>query len=167
MQVTMTDLSRYFSAQGRPVETGWTRGSYTTIHILQELLGKPFDEVALAYITAVKPTMLRVIPHDGSTTMDARNGRVTMSLDKDGLISRITQEVEVSLPDTISTGHHLGLALKLGIDHPTTQFHYSDPANPITGMSYIFGRVLKHLQDGTTVELKPQPSDTDEEFDPV
>jgi hypothetical protein len=104
------------SCQGQPFAP-WDSRGYTVIEVLPKLKGKPWDEVALGYVHALRPSQLRVV-QDG-IQLDAQTWRVTVWLNKDGLtISRIEQEVEVGLPEGIDHGHALDCALH-NTDYPT------------------------------------------------
>lgn len=88
--------------------------SSTSIGVLPELVGKPWNDVTLAYVLALNPTSIRV---GTGGTMDARVGRVSVRLyDNSGMISSVEQEVHVCLPDGISNGHTLEMALLYGKD---------------------------------------------------
>lgn len=88
---------------------GFNARGYTTIQPLPFLHGKPWDDIALGYIHALRPSRVRV--STGSVQLDAQSWRVTVWLQADGeTISRITQEVEVGLPDGIEDGHALEIA---------------------------------------------------------
>ncbi len=89
--------------------------SFTCIEVLPFLRGKPWDWIALAYVHALRPSTIRVT--DGGLKANARLWRVTVYL-KEGtrLIDSIEQEVEVGLPEGISNGHGLDIALEHGRD---------------------------------------------------
>lgn len=80
---------------------------YTSIEVLQFLNGRPWDEVALAYVHALRPSKIRVNSSD-CWKLDCNNWRVTILLEPDDrTIKRITQEVIVGLPEDIGNGHEL------------------------------------------------------------
>jgi hypothetical protein len=109
------------SRQGQPFAP-WDRRGYTVIEVLPKLKGKPWDEVALGYVHALRPSQLRVV-QDG-IQLDAETWRVTVWLKKDGLtISRIEQEVEVGLPDKCPHGAGLDAALHYGLNSPQVEWH--------------------------------------------
>ncbi len=93
--------------------------SSTSLTVLPELTGKPWDEVALAYVMALRPSVIRVceIGH-----LDSWPRRVTVWM-KDDKISRIQQEVDVCLPDGIVHGTSLKHALRYGKDSPQVKWH--------------------------------------------
>lgn len=95
---------------GRPFKE-WSAQGYTTIQPLPFLHGRPWGDVALGYVHALRPTRLRVV--QDVAQLDAQTWRVTVWLMPDGVtIKRIVQEVAVGLPDGISSGHDLELAAK-------------------------------------------------------
>lgn len=84
---------------------------YTVIEVLPFLTGRPWDDVALAYVHALRPSTIRVNNSD-CWKLDARNWRVSVLLESDDrTIKRISQEVAVGLPVGIDHGHALECAL--------------------------------------------------------
>ena len=84
--------------------TGWT-----VIRCLPELEGKPWSELAAAFLRALRPSAVRVVlPGEGVKT-DAIVWRVTVYLTDRCTIERIEQEVEVDLPDGVQHGHDLSV----------------------------------------------------------
>lgn len=109
------------ACQGQPFKP-WDRRGYTVIEVLPILKGKPWDEVALGYVHALRPGQLRVV-QDG-IQLDARTWRVTVYLKKDErTISRIEQEVEVGLPEECPHGAGLDAALRYGLKSPQVEWH--------------------------------------------
>lgn len=104
----------FISAVGVPYPEEVAHVSWTSIEILPFLIGRKWDEIALAYVHAVRPTYIRVVR--SSQTLDAREGRVTVNVDKDDIITNIEQEVQVALPEGIAHGHHLECVLN-GYDY--------------------------------------------------
>lgn len=104
----------YLTHHMEPYEA-FGRTSALSIEVLSFLNGRPWDWVALAYVHALRPSSIRVT--EGGVTCDSRRWRVTVYL-KEGtrLINRITQEVEVGLPEGVAHGSALNAALKYGID---------------------------------------------------
>lgn len=85
---------------------------YTVIEVLPKLTGLPWNEIALAYVHALRPRRIRVIAPGGCCKLDAQNWRVTVYLEADNrTIKKITQEVAVGLPDGIDHGHALDCEL--------------------------------------------------------
>jgi len=88
----------------------WSGG---TILVLQVLWGQPWNNLALNYIHALRPSALRVCT-DG-TTCDYQPWRVTVWLEDDErTISLIEQEVELATDGAID-GHDLSLQLSYQI----------------------------------------------------
>ena len=119
-------MKDYFSGQGKKYEPETDRRGYLSVEMLSFLCGRPWDEVALAYVSALKPSYIRVIRYNDGQTMDGISDRVTVYLTESLNIESITQEVEVCLPDRIAHGGALRLALKYGIDSPQCQWHNDD-----------------------------------------
>ncbi len=140
----MKDYKRHMAAYEQPQSRG-----FQSIEVLPFLKGKKWDEIALAYVNAVRPSCIRVTT--GMCTMDGRLWRVTVIVDENGIIKEITQEVEVGLPEGISHGKHLSHALRFGLDSPEEKWWRYDPENAITMTSNIFGARVKHLKNGETV----------------
>lgn len=89
----------------------WGNYGHTSIEVLQFLYGKPWDDVALGFAHAVRPTRIRVI-EDGCTQLDSQTWRLTVYLDENKLIKRISQEVQVGLPEGCEHGAALNRRLK-------------------------------------------------------
>lgn len=97
------------SRQGRPF-VPYDANGYTSINVLPFLNGRPWDEIALAYVHALRPSQLRVVQE--GIQLDAEAWRVTVWLNPDArTIKSIEQEVQVGLPDGIDHGHALDIAL--------------------------------------------------------
>lgn len=86
------------------------RYGYTSIKVLEFLNGRPWDDIALAYVHALRPYAVRVVK--GGETCDAVQNRVTVYVDADNIITGMRQEVEVWLPDGVENGHDLGKRIK-------------------------------------------------------
>ena len=77
------------------VEDARSRG-YTSIPVLEFLKGKPWNNMALNFVSALRPSGIRVTRDE--ITSDAVSWRVTVYLeDDDRTIQRIEQEVSVGL----------------------------------------------------------------------
>lgn len=128
-----------------PHSRGWT-----SIKVLSFLNGKKWDEIALAYVHALRPSGIRVTT--GRCTMDSRVWRVTVLLENDNVtIKEISQEVEVGLPEGIKHAYHLQTALSFGVGTKEELWFRDDPKNPTTMYGNMFGAEHKILKDGTTV----------------
>jgi len=86
------------------------RVGFTSLSVLEFLKGREWDEVALSYVHALRPTFVRVTT--GMMTCDWRAWRVTVNLDEKNTIESIEQEVEVALPEGVANGQELFKALK-------------------------------------------------------
>jgi hypothetical protein len=103
---------KYRGTQGEIYVKGPRRG-YTTIDVLEFLNRRlKWGDLALGYVHALNPTRIRVTKD--RITLDGCVGRVTVFVDSDDVIQRITQEVEVALPDDIDNGVMLEGAVKFG-----------------------------------------------------
>jgi hypothetical protein len=65
----------------------------TSIEVLPFLKGRPWNNLALAWVHALRPSTIRA---GGEQTTDSRLHRVSVELDNEGKILNITQEVEVA-----------------------------------------------------------------------
>lgn len=92
-----------------------------SIEVLRFLWGKPWDEVALAYVHALRPTQIRVT--DGGIKLNSRCWRVTVYVGKKDTILKIEQEVEVGLPDGVAHGSALEDALHHGLKSKQVRWH--------------------------------------------
>lgn len=109
-------MKDYIGAHGveyqEPKSTGWL-----TIRVLNFLEKQPWDQLALNFVHALIPNVIRVVVHNGEEKTDAWLGRVTVYLDKDKRIEKITQEVQVGLDGGYIHGADLyDKAKKRGID---------------------------------------------------
>jgi hypothetical protein len=81
---------------------------YTSIKVLPELNGKPWNDAALGYVHSLRPSDIRV-SKDWCLQCSFQAWRVTVYLKKDGeTIEMIKQQVEVGLPDGCNNATHLG-----------------------------------------------------------
>lgn len=78
---------------------------FLSIEVLAFLNGQPWDDVARAYIHALRASEVRI--STGALKSDAKLWRVTVMLAPGEIIEEITQEVEVVLPAGIQHGHAL------------------------------------------------------------
>ena len=103
-----------------PSRDRWETLGYTTVPVLQNLTGKPWDEVSLAYVMALNPSSIRV-SKDG-VHLDSREKRITVWL-KNDLIRAVEMEVSVPLPAGIKHGAALSDALTHGKDSEQVVWH--------------------------------------------
>lgn len=82
-------------------------GSYgfCVLPVLPYLIGRRWDDIALAFVSSLKPESIRVT--QGETKTDAITGRVTIYVDQNYLIQEIFQEASVWLPDGVEHGDDL------------------------------------------------------------
>ena len=94
---------------------------YADIEVLPFLKGKKWDEIAVGYVHGLRPDTIRVTT--GMLKANAHVWRVTVIVDEENIIKKITQEVEVALPSGVAHGEALGVALHYGIDSPQTKWY--------------------------------------------
>lgn len=91
---TDDDCVRYREAyNGAPFKQAERGSGSTDIEVLPRLKGKPFDNLALAWLHALRPSSIRV--SHGTICCDSQRWRVTVWLDDKELITKVTQEVEI------------------------------------------------------------------------
>lgn len=67
----------------------------TCVDVLHPIWGKPWNNLALAYVHTLRPSSIRVVSN-GCITTDFYSWRVTVYLEADGrTIQKVEQEVEV------------------------------------------------------------------------
>ena len=128
----------------------WPRIGWKSIDVLEFLKGKPWDDVALGYVHALRPSHIRVTT--GMVQLDAQVWRVTVFVTEEGIIKGISQEAEVGLPDEVPHGHGLAVALKHGLNSPQMKWEQLDGDVHIDG---IHGKAYKITPDGQTI---PHPN---------
>lgn len=115
---------------------------WKSIKVLEFLNDKQWDDVALAYVHALRPSSIRVT--EGTTKLDARVWRVTVYINEDNTIRYISQEVEVGLPENVAHGEALSYALSHGIDSPQCKWYNGEHGGYILCPDGYF----KHTKDG-------------------
>lgn len=88
----------------------WDCSSYTTISILEFLNGKLWDEVALAYVLAMKPSVLRVTTD--AVSLDGDTNRITIFVNEDNTIRQIRKEICIYLPNGIANGYEMEMRIR-------------------------------------------------------
>lgn len=68
---------------------------YTSIAVLPFLNGRKWDERALGFVYALRPSKIRVTY--GEEKLNSVSWRVTVRVDRDDVIRSVTQEVQVGL----------------------------------------------------------------------
>lgn len=98
--------------------------SYTSLDVLQQLWGRPWDQFALNMTHALRPSYIRVVGRAEGMTADARRWRVSVHLaEDDRTIEKITQEVEVGC---VGAKHGHGLyKYEIGEDPKPTRGYYN------------------------------------------
>lgn len=86
---------------------------YTVIPVLEFLNGEPYDDRALDFIHALRPSAIRSAGPNEMLTCDGCPWRVTVLLDERGAIKKMEQEVEVGLR-TADNGHCLSNKIQKG-----------------------------------------------------
>ena len=105
-------MKNYIHSQGHQYQDETHRYGFLSIRVLECLTGKPWDEIALAFVSALRPSYIRVIRFNSGETMDAMLDRVTVYLGEDELITKLRQEVRVWLPENVAHGSALRNALE-------------------------------------------------------
>lgn len=88
-----TDVSEYRGECGKVYDKPYG-GGYTHIEVLPEFKGQKLSDLVLAYVHGLRPSMIRVTK--GVYTLDARTNRVTIDVDANDVIQKITQEISVA-----------------------------------------------------------------------
>lgn len=90
------------------------RLGYTVIRVMPELEGKQWGPLARAYVSALRPSQIRLVY--GAMKSDSKLWRVTVHVDSDrhdARILRLEQEVEVELPEGVANGYELSCKLEV------------------------------------------------------
>ena len=82
---------------------------WNSIPVLEFLKGRVWDEISLAYVTAMRPSSIRVTR--GECTCDSWPWRVTVTVNSDDVIERISQEVEFEVCPSGVIGRHSRLKI--------------------------------------------------------
>jgi len=104
----MPNAFHYLSNHGKDYVTP-ERSGCAVIDVLVFLIGLQWGEIALAYVNALNPSMIRVT--EESEADDWVNRRVAVWVSKNGIITSISQEVVVGLPDGVNNGQELSQIL--------------------------------------------------------
>ncbi len=121
------------------------------IPVLSELNGKPWDDYALGFLHALRPSHIRVTT-DG-IQLSWMLWRVTVYVDKSMIIKRIEQEVSVGLPDGCISGAALLSTIRHGKESELTKWHNTEGNTVVVGGGSRC-KVFKILPDGSTI-LQP------------
>lgn len=123
---------------------------FEVIEVLEFLKGRKWDDIALAYCTALNPTYIRVTT--GIITLDARVGRITVYIDSSDNIYKITQETRIKVGDNIRSGEHLRVARKYGIDSEQAKWYEDDEIEAFCHDG-INDRYYKKRSNGEMIEF--------------
>ncbi len=82
--------------------------SFTSVGVLPELIGKPWNDITMCYVLSLEPSAIRV--STGMVTLDGCTGRITVIIDDNNIIKDITREVRIPVPDDMFA-YDLGQAL--------------------------------------------------------
>lgn len=85
-------MKDYRSSVGKPYECPEFI-SWTCLPVLPFLIGRKWDQTALNYVHSLEPSYIRVVTE--GIALDARERRVTVHVDRNGIILGIQQEVAV------------------------------------------------------------------------
>ena len=66
---------------------------YTSVKVLPELIGKPWNEITMCYVLSLDPSAIRV--STGMVTLDSVTGRITVIVDENDTITDISKEVRI------------------------------------------------------------------------
>lgn len=105
----MKHASDYEGGNGHRFEPFDAQG-YTVISCLPFLVGRKWDDIAIGFVHALRPSSIRICRE--SVCLDASKWRVTVWIRPDGMIGKIEQEVVVGLPEGIEHGEALELAVR-------------------------------------------------------
>jgi hypothetical protein len=105
----VTAPEHYLTHWGKDYERP-DRIGYNSVEMLEFLKGHPWDQMALNYVHALRPSRIRVT--HGEVTCDSWGWRVTVTIDENNIIRSITQEVEVGLEGGYEHGHDLSCKFK-------------------------------------------------------
>lgn len=106
-----TYRGKLFGRQGAPYQQPEAI-CWGDIKVLEFLKGRPWDDLALGFVHALRPSHIRVVDHNRCIQCDAQTWRVTVYLDEAGLIDDIEQEVELGATDKCRNGCAMEEALR-------------------------------------------------------
>ena len=71
--------------------------SWTSVGVLPELIGRPWNDITMCYVLSLEPAAIRV--SDGCVTLDNSVGRITVIINDSNIIQKIYKEVQIPVPD--------------------------------------------------------------------
>lgn len=129
------EANKYRHGQGVRYEPPTGSRCWASVEVLPLLKGRPWNNLALAAVHALRPSYVRVRGPNEGATCDCITWRVTVLLEQDDrTIRKITQEVEVS-----------GLGLKTGQDFLAKLAGEPLPPPSDDPHVYVNGEALKRL----------------------
>jgi hypothetical protein len=121
-------VEQYLGSHGTDYNAKGIRSSgWRSIPVLEFLNGRLLDEVVMAHVHALRPSMVRIT--EGTIKLDARIWRVTIYIKLVGrrrFVRHIEQEVSIGLPKGLGHGDALRVAVLTGRNSPQARW-YSDP----------------------------------------
>jgi hypothetical protein len=118
MEIGIKSASPYYNSCGVEFK-GFDSYGYTVLEMLPQLVGRPCDDLVMAYIPALRPSSVRIVM--GVQTCDSRPWRVTVVIDSHNHVRRIEQEVYVGLFEPFGCGHELDQYVRTGEHHPLSE----------------------------------------------
>lgn len=117
---------KYIGSQGFDFDED-TSSCWTTLSVLEFLWGQPWNNLALNFVSTLRPSSLRVTS-DG-ITLDCCNWRVTVWLEKDNkTINRIEQSVSMSGYGA-RNAHDISMQLAYQKEHGNLEgYEYPEPS---------------------------------------
>jgi len=83
------------------------RQSYLVLNAFHDLVGLPWNEATLSYVTALKPSRIRIVKPGTVLRDNTIDRRLTIELDADNKIVHIEQELAVQLHGSFKNGFEL------------------------------------------------------------
>lgn len=106
----------YRHSQGIPYKPEIDRHVCLTLVVCEYLIGTPWDEISLAAVSTVRPSVLRVCDPDSLPTDDGWNGRVTVHVDANNIIRCVEHETTAFVTTEIKHGHDLHTRFARALD---------------------------------------------------
>lgn len=128
----------------------WGRRGFQDIQHLRFLTGRPWDDVALAWVHSLRPSRIRVLRWEDGQQLDSVGWRVTVTLDEHDRIMGISQEAEVGLFEGCAHGRALQVATAHGVDSELFRW-FQIPGDYVSG----FGETKIIPRDGSPAVEKP------------
>lgn len=141
-------VEKYLSKGGLKYKPESQHFGWTTIECLNFLKGNEWNEVALAYVHALNPSIIRVT--HGEVFLNAHERRVTVYINNENRIQKIEQEVQVWLPDGIECGEALNVALLYGRESEQCKWYQDVEMFIHDGINH---RYYKRTKDGKIVDF--------------